>query len=143
MQHPGFFDKAGPFTLAEIAKAAGGEVAAGADGSRILSGIAPLAEASPSDLSFFDNRKYLDQLDSTKAGGCLVSPQFADRVPAGVTPILTRATYRGFALALHLFYPDAMWSMAAGNASGGLEAFMRDIDKIGKARIEVRSVPNT
>lgn len=29
------------------------------------------------------------------------------------------------------------------NATGGLEAFMRDIDKLGKARIEVRSVPNT
>jgi hypothetical protein len=29
------------------------------------------------------------------------------------------------------------------NASGGLEAFMRDVDKIGKETIEIRSVPKT
>ena len=35
-------------------------------------------------LTFFDNLKYADQLASTKAGACLVSPRFEARVPADV-----------------------------------------------------------
>ena len=114
MQHPGFFEKAGPFTLAQIARAAGGELPADVDGDRLLSGLKPLSEAGPGDLTFIDNRKYMEQLKVTRAGACLVAPQFADRVPEGTSAILTKATYRGFALALQLFYPDAMWSKAGG-----------------------------
>ena len=118
MQHPGFFEKAGPFSLETIAVAVGGELAPGSDATRLVSGIVPLADASPSDLTFFENRKYLDQLQATQAGGCLVAPQFADRVPAGTTAILTKSAYRGFALALQLFYPDALWSKAAWSKAG-------------------------
>jgi UDP-3-O-[3-hydroxymyristoyl] glucosamine N-acyltransferase len=114
MNHPGFFDIAGPFTLAEIAAATGSEVqdAAAAVG-QTLAGVQPLSEASPNHLSFFDNRKYLPQLLDTKAGGCLIAPQFADRVPAGTVALVTKAPYRAFALALALFYPEAMRSKAA------------------------------
>ncbi|MEQ1578594.1 MAG: UDP-3-O-(3-hydroxymyristoyl)glucosamine N-acyltransferase [Hyphomicrobium sp.] len=115
MQHPGFFIKAGPFSLEKIAQAAGGELAPGTDGSRLLSGLKALSDAGPDDLTFFDNRKYLDQLAVTRAGGCLVAPQFADRTPPATHAILTKATYRGFALALQLFYPEALWSKAAGS----------------------------
>ena len=73
MQHPGFFEKAGPFTLAQIARAAGGELPADVDGDRLLSGLMPLSEADPGDLTFIDNRKYMDQLKETRAGGCLVA----------------------------------------------------------------------
>jgi UDP-3-O-[3-hydroxymyristoyl] glucosamine N-acyltransferase len=118
MEHPGFFEKAGPFTIAEIARVAEGELAPETDANRKLTSLKPLSEAGPDDLTFFDNRKYLDQLKSTGAGGCLVAPQFADRVPAGTSAILTKATYRGFALALQLFYPDAMWSKVAGPHGG-------------------------
>ena len=118
MEHPGFFAKAGPFSIAEIARAAGGEVAPGADPARLLGSLKPLSEAGPTDLTFFENRKYLDQLKATKAGGCIVAPSFADRVPDGTSAILTKATYRGFALALQLFYPDALWSKAAGPHGG-------------------------
>ena len=118
MEHPGFFEKAGPFTIAEIARAAEGELAPETDANRKLTSLKPLSEAGPSDLTFFDNRKYLDQLKATNAGGCLVAPQFADRVPAGTSAILTKATYRGFALALQLFYPDALWSKVAGPHGG-------------------------
>ena len=114
MNHPGFFDIAGPFTLAEIAAATGSEVkdAAAAVG-QTLAGVQPLSEASPNHLSFFENRKYLPQLLETKAGGCLVAPQFADRVPAGTVALVTKAPYRAFAQALALFYPEAMRSKAA------------------------------
>ncbi len=118
MQHPGFFEKAGPFSLLQIVAAAGGELAPSADGGQLLSGLKPLSEAGPHDLTFFDNRKYLDQLTQTRAGACLVAPQFADRVPSATQAILTKATYRGFALALQLFYPDAKWPKAGSGQPG-------------------------
>ncbi len=71
VDHPGFFAKAGPFTLAEVAQATGAELAAGADAGRKIDGVKALAEADASHLSFFENRKYLPQLRETRAGVCL------------------------------------------------------------------------
>lgn len=113
MEHPGFFERAGPFTLAEIAKATGSTVQQGRDGAKALSDIRPLSEAGPNHLTFVDNRKYLPQLPGCRAGACLIAPAFVDRLPAGVVPLVTSAVYRGFALALQLFYADAMRPKAA------------------------------
>lgn len=113
MEHPGFFERAGPFSLAEIAKAAGAQVPAGDDGSLRLYDIRPLNEAGPQHLSFVDNRKYLAQLPACRAGACLIAPAFVDRLPVGVVPLVSSAVYRGFALALQLFYSDAMRPKAA------------------------------
>ncbi|MGE0023478.1 MAG: UDP-3-O-(3-hydroxymyristoyl)glucosamine N-acyltransferase [Hyphomicrobium sp.] len=113
MNHPGFFDIAGPFTLADIAAATNSEVARGADAGRTLTGVRPLSEAQAQHLSFFENRKYLPQLRETGAGACLVSAPFADRVPADTVALVCKAPYRAFALALHLFYPDALRSKAS------------------------------
>ena len=108
MEHPGFFDRAGPFTLDVIARATESELAPGVDGGRQLTDIRPLGEAGERHLSFLDNKKYLPQLSTTTAGACLVQPAFADRMAAGTTALLTKSPYRGFALALALFYPQAM-----------------------------------
>lgn len=111
MNHPGFFNTAGPFTLAEVAAVTESEVRGDAD--RKVHGVQPLSEATPLHLSFFDNRKYLPQLLATRAGACLVAAQFADRVPEGTVALVTRAPYRAFAQALALFYPEGMRSKAA------------------------------
>jgi UDP-3-O-[3-hydroxymyristoyl] glucosamine N-acyltransferase len=108
MEHPGFFERAGPFTLAEIADATQSEIGNGADPGTQIEDVKPLADAAASNLSFLDNRKYLDQLGQTQAGACLVRPALAERVPQATAPLLAKEPYRGFALALQLFYPDAM-----------------------------------
>ncbi len=109
MNHPGFFKNAGPFTLAEVAQATQSEVK-GDDTAKALSviGVQTLSEASPQHLSFFDNRKYLPQLLTTSAGACLIAAQFAERAPAGTVALVAKSPYRSFALALALFYPEAM-----------------------------------
>lgn len=114
MEHPGFFSNAGPFTLARVAEATSAVVAAGSDSAKLVGMVRPLAEAGPEDLTFVDNRKYLVQLATTRAGACLVAPQFADRVPADTVALVTKQPYRAFALALALFHPDALVSKAAG-----------------------------
>ena len=114
MEHPGFFERAGPFSLADVAKATSAELGPGADPASSIKDVRPLSDALKRDLSFLDNRKYLSQLSQTQAGACLVLPAFGDRVPDGTAALLTSEPYRGFALALNLFYPDALRPKVAG-----------------------------
>ena len=44
MEHPGFFERAGPFPLSEVAKAAGAELAPGADPAMPIESRGPLSE---------------------------------------------------------------------------------------------------
>jgi UDP-3-O-[3-hydroxymyristoyl] glucosamine N-acyltransferase len=118
MEHPGFFDRAGPFSLADVAKATNSQIAADADPATEVADVRTLADASASDLSFFDNRKYLARLKATRAKACLVSPAFAVQVPATTAGLVTPEPYRGFALALRLFYPEAMHPKAARAGAG-------------------------
>jgi UDP-3-O-[3-hydroxymyristoyl] glucosamine N-acyltransferase len=108
MEHPGFFERAGPFRLGEVAQVAGAQLPAGNDGNAMLFDVRPLSEAGPGQLSFVDNKKYLPQLAHCRAGACLIAPAYVDRLPRDVVPLVTGAVYRGFAQALRLFYADAM-----------------------------------
>ncbi len=121
MEHPGFFKSAGPFTLGEIARVAGAELPVSCDPQLSIDGVMPLTEAGPTHISFLDNRKYFPQLRETRAAACLIVPAFADRVPAATAALATKAPYRGFALALTHFYPDAGWPRAANPAAGPID----------------------
>ena len=101
-----FFTPAGPFTLQELAAAAGAEIGHGADAKRRFNSVAALGEAGPGDVSFLENRRYLDAFASTRAGCCVIDPRFADRAPAGAALLLTAKPYKGFALIAQKFFPD-------------------------------------
>ncbi len=120
MEHPGFFERAGPFALSEIARVTSAEIGT-AEASRRFENVRPLNEAQAGDISFIDNRKYLGDLERTAAGACLVIPALADRVPAGTVRLVTKSPYRGFALALQLFYPDAMHPKVAGGSTQAVD----------------------
>jgi UDP-3-O-[3-hydroxymyristoyl] glucosamine N-acyltransferase len=114
MEHPGFFDRAGPFTLADVAKATGATVGAAANPHLLIDDVRPLSDAGANHVSFIDtNKKYLVQLDATIAGACLVAPQLAERVPKTTAALITPQPYHGFARALLLFYPQSLHPMAA------------------------------
>lgn len=113
MQHPGFFERAGPFALHDLARKVGAEPADRAGHDALIGDVKPLQEAGPGELSFFDNRKYLPQLLATRASACLVAPEFAGRVPSGTAVLVTPTPYRAFARAMQLFYPDALRPKAA------------------------------
>ncbi|MGD9784959.1 MAG: UDP-3-O-(3-hydroxymyristoyl)glucosamine N-acyltransferase [Hyphomicrobiaceae bacterium] len=115
MQHPGFFDRAGPFSIADVARAAQAEIAGeGVARDHMIGDVKPLSEAGPTDVTFLDNRKYLPQLATTRAGACFIHPSLAAaRVPAGTVALTSKVPYRAFALSLALFYPDAMRPKAA------------------------------
>ena len=108
MEHPGFFERAAPLPLAALAQKVGAELALAAEPAVLIHDVKALAEAGAGHLTFLDNRKYLGQLAVTQATACVVAPAFAARVPAGVAALLMAQPYRGFALALQHFYPEAM-----------------------------------
>ena len=68
-----------------------------------LSGLAGLEEATPADLSFLANRRYLGHLRRSRAGAVLVGPQD----PHNGQSVLIRCAdpYAAFARALALFHP--------------------------------------
>jgi UDP-3-O-[3-hydroxymyristoyl] glucosamine N-acyltransferase len=102
---PRFFDVAGPFTLAWLAERSGARLADGVDGDQVVTGIGPLDVAGPGDLSFLENKRYLPDFETTKAGACLVHPAFAFRAPAGTAVLLAEKPYRSYALAAQAFFP--------------------------------------
>ncbi len=119
MDHPGFYDRAGPFSLADIADVVGAEIAGEKTGQHDLEivDVKPLDLAGPQDITFLDNKKYLPALEETSAAACLIAAPFADRLPAGTIALVTKAPYHGFARALAKFYPQAMRPLTAGLAN--------------------------
>ncbi len=118
MEHPGFFDRSGPFPLSMVAQTALADLSEGAT-EFVVRDIRPLSDACPDDVTFLDNRKYLPQLAETKAGACFVSPALAAKVPPGTLPLASKSPYHSFALALQLFYPGAMHPQVAAQADAG------------------------
>ena len=98
------FDKISVKTIANICKA---EVIRG-DGETLISGVAALEYAGPSDIVFFDNIKYTEQLTETKAAACIVSPKFVEKIPEQVIPLQVEQPYRAFAHLLGTLYPHGL-----------------------------------
>jgi UDP-3-O-[3-hydroxymyristoyl] glucosamine N-acyltransferase len=107
LEHPGFYDRAGPFSLERIAAETGATLADTERAGREAKDLRPLNAAGPEDVAFIDNPRYLPDLATTKALACFVHEKYAARVPQGTVALITPEPYRGYAKALALFYPDA------------------------------------
>ena len=118
MEHPGFFERAGPFALGTVAEAVNAKAANSVDLDVAIKDVRPLDGAGQGDLSFLDNPKYLQAFAATGASACLVAPKFASLGPASTACLITPEPYRAFATALALFYPDALKPKAALEEGG-------------------------
>jgi UDP-3-O-[3-hydroxymyristoyl] glucosamine N-acyltransferase len=105
MADPRFFDKAGPFSLTQLADLTDAEIARGADGGVMFSDVSPLGEACQSDVSFLDNKKYVEAFACSKAGVCVIAPAMAERAPSGMALLLSPDPYRAYAKIAQAFYP--------------------------------------
>lgn len=122
MSDPIFFRPALRPSLADVVAWTGAAAPAGADLTMPVEDAAPLDEAGPASLTFFDNPKYLDALAATSALACFVAPRFTGRLPKSTFALVTQAPYRDFALVLARLYPDALrigTSFGAGGISPG------------------------
>ncbi|HUO22978.1 MAG TPA: UDP-3-O-(3-hydroxymyristoyl)glucosamine N-acyltransferase [Caulobacteraceae bacterium] len=94
-----FFETLGPVSLAELAAISGAVLARQDDGERRVAGVAPLARGDASTISFFADRRYLDDLRATGAGACFVAAEFADQAPAGCALLITPQPHFAYAAA--------------------------------------------
>ena len=100
-----FFKKAGPFTLKELAEFGGCELSKPEDAEKKIEDVNSLRAAGSTDISFLLSRKYLDDLKNTKAGACIVHPDFAASAPEGTAVLLSKEPYRSYGLIASAFYP--------------------------------------
>lgn len=133
MQHPGFFHRAGPFTLKDIATASGATVIG--EDARTIDDVRPLHSATERDLSFFENRKYASLLGTTRAGACILSARDAAKAPDGIAILTSDAPYNAFARVLTLFYADALRSKAAASAANSNGALVHASANIAEGAI--------
>src|SRR5882757_11037550 len=101
-----FYERAGPFTLAEIAARIGGEVAKGDPSDLSLRDVASLESAEAGDVSLFSDPKYVNAFAVTKASVVITSEKLA-ALPHGVTLLVVPNPRLAFAQVGHIFYPPA------------------------------------
>ena len=100
-----FFKNAGPFTLKQLAEIGGCDLADNADADKVINNVNSLHDASATDISFLLSKKYLADLEQTKAGACIVHPDFAKSAPQGTAVLLSKEPYRSYGLVAAAFYP--------------------------------------
>ena len=100
-----FFTVAGPFTLGELAALTKSELGHKADPDLRLVDVAPLDQAAEGQISFLDNRKYMDAFAQSKAAAVVLNPEFVNLAPEGMALLLAKDPYRAYAQIAQAFYP--------------------------------------
>lgn len=102
---PRFYASAGSQDLAAIAAAGGFALPEGVDPARRFAGVGPLSAAGPEEVSFLDNRRYLDALRTSGAGAVILPRAFAEAVPAGCLALPAEQPYLALIRVARLFHP--------------------------------------
>ena len=105
MADPRFHRRSGPFRLADIAERIGATLSPGTDPGRMFDDVAPLQAAGATNLSFFDNVRYVEAFAASRAGACILGAAHAARAPEGMALLVCEQPYRAYALAAQMFYP--------------------------------------
>jgi UDP-3-O-[3-hydroxymyristoyl] glucosamine N-acyltransferase len=107
MSEPVFLRHARGLTLAEIAALTGATPPAPLRTRRIVD-VAALDRASPSALSFFDNKNYAATAAATHAGACFTTAALAKHLPPHVPAFVVREPYRDFVAVARELFPHAL-----------------------------------
>lgn len=72
----------------------------------MIADVGPLTTSDEDVLSFFHNKKYLDQLSDTRASACVLEAKYADKASRDMALLISDDPHRSFALIAQLFYPE-------------------------------------
>lgn len=78
------------------------------DENVVVSGVASLKDANENSVSFFGNKKYQDQLESTKAGVVLIAEDVKHLAKEGKTYIVCSNVDVAFSQVIMIFAPEAI-----------------------------------
>jgi UDP-3-O-[3-hydroxymyristoyl] glucosamine N-acyltransferase len=118
MSEPRFHPQPAGITVGQIAAMTGAEPRSKASLDRLITSIAPLDRAGPSDLTFLDNAKYTDLLPRSHAGACLIAQRFAGEAPTGLCLLIAKNPYRAFVTVARKLFPDALRPSSLFAATG-------------------------
>ena len=74
----------------------------------IIKNISSIQNASSGSITFIDNKKYIEKLNSTKASACIISENVYSKYTSngGMTFLVSNNPYLSYAKILNIFYPD-------------------------------------
>jgi UDP-3-O-[3-hydroxymyristoyl] glucosamine N-acyltransferase len=98
-----FFGDSKKITVSELAQICGFQIVGGKDFQ--ISGVVTLDKATPTDLSFFGNKKYLEFLKNTSAGAVILKDSDLCYLPQNVMGLVFSNATIGYAKALNVLYP--------------------------------------
>ena len=96
-----FFNNTGPYSLTQIAQFIGAEIIG--EHNKQIRNIKSLEEATQEDISFFNNKKYIEILKTSKAEACIVSKD-QDLINSSMTLLKVENPYFAYAQLLDIFY---------------------------------------
>jgi UDP-3-O-[3-hydroxymyristoyl] glucosamine N-acyltransferase len=127
-----FFPPSSGLTVRQIADLTGAAPRDGARLDTVVTSVAALDRARPSDLVFMDHVKYLGALTATRAGVCLANDRFAEQAPVSLTVLRTAQPFRDFVVIARHLFPDSLRPRsvfeAEGVAPGAIVHPMADIE---------------
>jgi len=92
-----------PRSLSELAILVGGEVVG--DSSPLITGVNGLAEAGPTEVSFYANSRYRNRLATTRAAAVLVDAEPSGKHREGISWVRVKNPHLAFAKIAGLFAP--------------------------------------
>ena len=108
MSDQSFFKSNGPLLAADIAKSIGAVINHNATSNTKITKAAPIEAAINGAISFLDNKKYIEFLQSTSASAVICNEENAKLAPDGLCVLVHEDPYRAYGQALQLLFPTAM-----------------------------------
>ena len=105
MADPKFFPKSKKLTLEQILKLTKITLTKSMDKNRVFLDVSTLDTASQDNVSFLDNKNYINQFKESKAGACFFKKDFEDIAPKNMIPLICTNPYHSFAIIANAFYP--------------------------------------
>ncbi len=121
MSEPVFLRDTRGLSIDEIVALTGAAAPQGAVRARHIVNVAPLDRASPSDIAFFDNKRFSIAAGRTHAGVCLTSAALAKDLPERVEALIVREPFRAFVTVARALFPQSLRpsSLAAAGSVAG------------------------
>ena len=115
MPDPRFFESLLTLDVAGLAERIGADLSRGGD--RKVSAVAPLGSAGPTEVAFLGDRKFAEQLKTTRAGCVIVPPSAVDSAPVSAAVLVSSTPQAAWAAASLLLHRPVALDVAADRAS--------------------------
>lgn len=98
-----FYKNKGPHKLSKIAQIIDCEFDK-TKGDILINSVKSLSDAEPGDITFLNNKKYVEEYKHTKATVCIVPFDFSDEVNSNILVLKVKNSYHAYAKVVDLFY---------------------------------------